>query len=278
MKDFYKSVTCICVFDLFFVPLPRNYVDMGKRLILIVLAVFSCAVMNGSVVTLRSGKTVQGEVLVQNDEVVIVKTAEGARFQYPSSEVVSVTESKAGDEETAEKPDEEDKKQGGKKTTILVALSGGGTVIPMQSSGGHIGGELMIGSRYIGKKAIFVGGGVSVHGMFAGGKSYTFLPLQLAVKVPFMEGKHAPYAGAALGYGFALNSGNKGGIYSGAEVGYRLAFNPRSTFLVSLAARFQQATISGVDTIKNEDGTASEFINHAGRSFVTIGVNVGITF
>lgn len=250
---------------------------MKKHLLFITLLAFGWLTASAAVVTLRSGKVVHGEVLVNNEEVVIIKTAEGNRFQYPASEVVSVKDSETEKTEETQSSSEEQKIQG-RKTSILVSLVGGGTFIPQQHGGGHVGGEIMIGSRYIGSKSLFLGGGIGVHGLFAGGKTYTFLPLQLAVKVPFMEGKHSPYAGATVGYGFGLNKGVSGGIYTGAEVGYRYAFSSRSSLLLSLRAQFQQSTIETVDAITDDEGVTTEFATKAGRSFVTLGVLVGITF
>jgi len=248
---------------------------MYKRIILLVLVLLTFTVSEASVITLRNGKIVQGEVLVNNDEVVIVKDAKGARFQYPAAEVVSIS-----DQEIAPENNEEttDNKPQGRKTTIMIGLTGGGAIIPQEKSGGHIGGEFMIGSRYIGQRSIFVGGGLGVHGILMKGQNYLFLPLQLAVNVPFIEGKHAPFAGAAVGYGFGLSKSTKGGIYTSAQVGYRYAFSKKSALLLSLRAQFQQAKIEATETIKDPDGTETAFTNNTGRSFVTIGFHLGITF
>ena len=57
------------------------------------------------VVTLRSGKVMTGTVIVQNDEVLILRDANGARFQFPAAEVVKVEaeeEAAAAEAETAE--------------------------------------------------------------------------------------------------------------------------------------------------------------------------------
>ena len=234
-------------------------------------------VVDAAVITLRSGQKIQGEVLVQNEEVVIVRNAEGARFQYPASEVVSVADTENADKEE-QQADNKEPKQHGRKVTLMVDLTGGGAFIPQEQSGGHIGGEFMIGSRYIGSRSIFIGGGLGVHGMFLGGKTYTFLPIQASVNVPIIEGKHAPFVGAALGYGFGLNRGTVGGIFTAAQVGYRYTINARSALLVSLRAQFQQATVEAIETIVGEDGTEMAYIGKAGRSFVTFGASIGITF
>ena len=248
---------------------------MGKRLLLITLIIPAFLMSEASVITLRNGKTMRGDVLVQNEEVVIVKDEKGARFQYPANEVISISE----EENNVQEPEETaDHKHHSRKTTIMLGLTGGGAIIPQEKGGGHIAGEFMIGSRHIGQRTVFVGGGLGVHGILMSGRNHLFLPLQVAVNVPFIEGKHAPFAGAAIGYGFGLSKGTTGGIYTSAQVGYRYALNNKSALLLSLRAQFQQAKIEATEIISAEDGTETAFTNVAGRSFVTIGLHLGFTF
>jgi hypothetical protein len=42
------------------------------------------------VVVLNTGIRIQGEIIMQNEEVVIIKKKDGTRFQYPRSELASI--------------------------------------------------------------------------------------------------------------------------------------------------------------------------------------------
>lgn len=245
-----------------------------KKWALLILLIGACGYSFAErVVTLRNGKSVRGDIVVQNEEVLILKTAEGARFQYPAAEVVSVREYVEEAEVSVE-----EQQVSSRRVMFILGLSGGGTVIPQEGSGGHVGGELLVGSREIGGKRIFAGGGIGVHGLFANGSGYTFLPLQAALRVPFLDGKHAPYIGAAIGYGFGVSKNCTGGIYTGGEVGYMYQFGRYSAFFVSGRVQFQQAKIAAMETITADDGTERVFVNQSGRSFVTIGLSAGISF
>ena len=248
-----------------------------KRWCLTVLAALAFMTLDAAVVTLRNGKTVKGEIIVHNDEVVILRDAGGARFQYPASEVQSISDGENASKEVTSEPQQTAKPQG-RKVSLLVGVTGGGAFIPQEKSGGYVGGEFLIGSHHIGTKSVFIGGGLGVHAMFLGGKTYTFLPLQAAVNVPLMESKHAPFIGAALGYGFGVGGGAKGGIYTAAQVGYKYTINNRSSLLLSLRAQFQQAKIDATDVITDDNGILTPYLTKAGRSFVTCGVYMGITF
>lgn len=244
-----------------------------KRMLTLILLLGVCLCVRAlSVVTLRNGQVVRGDVVVHNEEVLIIKNNEGARFQYPASEVVSVEEV---EEEVVPQEQEQVVER---KVSFILSLIGGGTIIPQEGGGGHIGGELMVGSRQIAERSVFIGGGLGVHGLFANGKGYTFLPLQAALKIPFIEGKHAPYLGAAIGYGFGVSKNCKGGIFTGGEVGYRYSIKKNAALYLSARVQFQQAQITAQETITDEDGTESVFVNQAGRSFVTVGVSAAISF
>ena len=54
-------------------------------LIICFLAAVLCA--HAQTIVLRTGARVKGTILFENEEVVIVRTDEGARFQYPKTDV-----------------------------------------------------------------------------------------------------------------------------------------------------------------------------------------------
>lgn len=225
-------------------------------------------------IVLRTGARVKGTVVLMNDDVVIVRNAEGARFQYPRADVVEVIK----DEEPAEEPQEEVKQEEveiktRKKVTVVLELSGGAAINPNEAAGGAVGADLIIGNHHIGNRHIVIGGGLGYHGLFIGGKTYNFLPIQVALRVPFMEAKHAPFFGASLGYGVALSKDYLGGIYAGIDFGYRYQISPKTALAVVAFAQFQQAKINTTLSVEGVD-----FVNKVGRNFLTPGVKVALYF
>ena len=43
-------------------------------------------------IVLNSGTRIEGEILLQNNDVVIIKKKDGTRYQYPRNEVTSILE------------------------------------------------------------------------------------------------------------------------------------------------------------------------------------------
>ena len=243
------------------------------------MMVLVCA--HAETIVLRTGARVEGTIVFQNEEVVIIRDAEGARFQYPRAEVESVTSegvkeltsegaeiSRARDVETSNDLD-----GGTKKASILLELGGGAAVSPGDAAGGGFSVDFLVGSHHIGNKHLFIGGGLGYHGLFIGGAKYNFLPIQVALRMPLMEQKHAPAFGVSLGYGVALSKAYVGGLYAGWDFGYRYQINPKTALAVMINAQFHQAKVTVTETI-GED----VYTHKTGRYLVMPGIKLALYF
>ena len=64
---------------------------MQKRLLYLWILLTICITpTQAEVVVLRSGQQIKGEMLLNNDEVVILRQKNGLRYQYPKTEVVAI--------------------------------------------------------------------------------------------------------------------------------------------------------------------------------------------
>lgn len=249
-----------------------------KRRLLIMLLMAACISVSGEVVTLKSGATVRGTIVLENEEVVILRDASGVRMQYPRAEVVSISHEKEAQETVAEvKTVGEGHK---KKASILLEAGAGVSMLPNDNKGGaHYNVDLLVGTHNLAGKKIFVGGGLGYHGEVID-KTYNFLPIQAALRAPLMLSKHAPVVGVSLGYGVALSKQYKGGMYADLMVGYRYEINSNSAIAVSADVQFQQAVVTiteGVDgTMKTDPDFA--YTRKAGRSIVRTGLKMSFFF
>lgn len=247
--------------------------DMKKQLLLILfcLAFFSA---HAETLVLRTGTRVQGTIVFQNEEVVILKNAEGARFQYPRADVLQIlSDEEAASKTTIEVAQEEEEIKTTKKASILLELAGGAAIKPGEAAGGGFSADLLVGSHHIKDRHLFIGGGLGYHGLFLGPEKYNFLPIQVALRMPFTESKHAPVFGASLGYGIALSRDYLGGLYAGLDFGYRCQLNPRTALALVAYAQFQQATVT--NTLIIED---TPFTQKAGRNLITSGLKLAFYF
>jgi hypothetical protein len=271
---------------------PTN--NMKKLILTIVLGLITFALASAETIYLRTGGKVEGTILFQNEEVVIIRNAEGQRFQYPRADVeligtkeeeeVKEVKSEGIKElksegikelksESVDEPMPEPEIQVSKKASILLELAGG-PAINAKEKGGGFSIDLLVGSHRIGDRHIFIGGGVGYHGVFVGGK-YNFLPIQAAFRIPFMEAKHSPVFGLSIGYGIALSKTYKGGIYASLDMGYRYQINPRTALAVLVYSHFQRASIEVGEQI---EGDATTFMRQKGCNLINPGLKLAFYF
>lgn len=256
----------MCKFCIIFAP------KMKKHLLYIVLCLLSLPYAHAETILLHTGARVKGTILFQNEEVVIVRDEAGQRFQYLRTDVAEIL---ADDAEEAEPVDIEAEPEitTSKKASILLELSCAPSIMIPFSPFGNAGIDLLAGTHHIKDRHVFIGAGVGYHGYFQDGYSYNFLPIEAKLSVPFMEAKHAPIFGIALGYGVALSKDYIGGIYTGIDFGYRYQINPKSALAVMAFASFQQARLNTTVTIEG-----NTYTHKAGRNFVSPGIKFALFF
>ena len=245
---------------------------MRKIAFLIVLC-FSLLCAHAETIILRTGARVKGSVVFQNEEVVIVRSEEGKRFQFPRSDVEQILSDDQTLEDVQEAAEEEEEVNTTKKASILLEVSCAPAIMVPFSTGGNAGVDFLAGTHHIKDKHIFIGAGIGYHGYFMDGYAYNFLPIEAKLSLPFIEAKHAPLFGLAIGYGIALSKDYVGGIYTDLDFGYRYQINPESALAVLVFASFQQARLKINETI---DG--STYTNRTGRNFVTPGIKFALFF
>lgn len=223
---------------------------------------------------LRTGARVKGTIVFQNEEVIIIRNADGARFQYPRSEVQEVLPDDADMALTEEETRAEEEIASAKKASVLLELAGGGTYVSGPEYGGAVSVDLLVGSHHIKDRHLFIGGGLGYHGVFlADKKVYNFLPIQVALRMPLTEGKHAPVFGASLGYGVALSKNYVGGLYAGVDFGYRCQINPKSALGLVFFTHYQQARITVVEAVEGVP-----FSGLSGRNILNFGAKFTLYF
>ena len=245
---------------------------MKKHFHIVVLFCLFALCAHAETIILRTGARVRGTIVFQNEEVVIVRDEEGARFQYMRADVEQIL---TNDKEVEAQEDAAltEEIKSAKKVSILLEVAGGAAVQPHELTGGTVSADLLVGSHHIKDTHLFVGAGLGYHGLFLGGEKYNFLPIRVAVRMPLMEAKHAPVFGIDAGYGVALSKNYLGGLYAGVDFGYRCQVNPKTAVGVVAFANFQQAKVNVTETIEGVD-----FVHTTGRYLVCSGVKLALYF
>lgn len=219
---------------------------------------------------LRSGKTITGEVVLSNDEVVILRQKDGSRFQLPRQEVAMI--------QAEEQPTRSTHKRDSltKQTNIGLHISmAGGTTYTANGWGGFVQPSLFIGTHQLHDLPIAIGGSISYHGVFAQGKAFSWIPLQAALQYPLGKDldseKRYPILGASIGYAIATSQEWGGGICAGASFGWSFPIASKSRLQLSLMAQCLQTRMQVTETIHGDS-----YQNMKGCTLVNIGIKLGI--
>lgn len=241
-----------------------------KYILPIFLLLLSSMLM-AEVVVLRSGQRVQGEIVVRNSEVVIVRTSNGMRYQYPMSEVSAITLDEDQMDASTEKKDNVSRKQ--QAVSLRAQAMGGALYVPNMGWGGYAGADLIVGANVMEGKRVFVGGGVGYRARVVNDKTYSFIPLQAIISSSLMDQQHSPIIGMNIGYGISTDRKVQGGICAGVELGWHYVVDENTSIVLGLSAEWQQAKVDVVETVIQKD-----YINHMGVNFITFGATVAILF
>jgi hypothetical protein len=225
-------------------------------------------------VTLHSGEVFVGEILLNNQEIILIKTQSGSRFQFPVSEIKSIEQN---DVKTSEIKKENDIELIDAANLCGIFEINGGISNAENKYRNAISNQLSLsfGTRKVAKKEIFVGGGVGYFNVFLknGVETNGFIPVFLRLKTNLTDKKTSPYLGLDAGYAFALSSKQEGGQYSKFSFGINRKINFKTSLFLGLYANVLSFNANLVET--NNFGV----FNYYGKtSMINFGVNLGLQF
>lgn len=265
-----------------------NRFIIQRLMLLLLLAIPVLAMADDAVVehklVFRSGRVVTGEIIQKNDEVVIVKDAYGARFQYPMSDVVEITEVDSQKSGVGEKPVEQTNSRSvtNVKRTSLGFRVAGGVMSLDGTTGGAVAVDFRLGANNLGGRHIFLGGQVGYRALMTpentdGKKTFKVLsviPIDAVMELPLIQGAHVPMIGASIGYGIGVG-GILGGVNAGLSLAYRYHFSRTGAFHIGLSAEVQQlARATHTVTVEPEQ----TFVSEGGRTAVMGLLTLGVLF
>lgn len=241
-----------------------------SKYILLIIALILSSISKAEVIVLNSGTRIEGEILLQNEEVLIIKKKDGTRYQYPRNEIASILE-----ETTAVTKTEihTTTLESERKLALKFQVHAGAVHLTHEGWGGQIGADLMIGSKELCGNPIFIGGSIGYRAKILAVKTYSFIPLQVQLAMSLVKKQHPPHINISIGYGFLTDKTEKGGLCIAANGGWSYQFSSNSSLQLGIYAELQQTKINITETINNQ-----EYTSFKANNFVSIGGTVGIKF
>jgi len=237
-------------------------------------------------ITLTTGEIYFGEILVENEQIIMIRTSDGSRYQFPINEVKSVefavvanagkrffTSAFTTPKNLAPETTENDE-----KIIMLIDVHGGVSSARHAFSYALMAqGALVIGAKDVVFPNTFLGGGIGYSILFPNdyseGGTIDFLPVFARFQTFIGSGWLTPYFEIDVGYGFSLNSDFGGGAMLKLSVGLAQKINPQSAFYFGVFAGLQN--FSGKLTETNEFGT---FNYHGNSTIQHLGAKIALKF
>ncbi len=186
-------------------------------------------------IVLNTGDIYYGEILVENEQLVMIKTPQGTRFQFPRSEIRSIDENF----EAAEIPNtQEDFPIPEDNKFVMSVEASAGASYSKLSYGWtpSLQGTVILGGRDLFLPNTFLGIGAGYHVLFTSDysdeESISFIPVFARFQYILSQSRVAPYVEMDAGYGFAPDSDFEGGMILklSAGIAYKLSYHTSLNF------------------------------------------------
>lgn len=207
-----------------------------RNILTILLIVLFCAIATAQDntapvrVTLKTGAMIDGVVKFENDEVLLIITERGERYQLQKSAIADVGTPK---EEAVVVED----KASGNPFGVMINV-GAGFCSTSNQHRADITADLIMGHRLLLKGAMFLGAGIGYDGALNKKEKWHFLPLYAHVRYNFLpDKKNAPVVSLSAGYAFSLTGDVRGGALGDVALMYRHKIGGRSAVNIGLYFR-----------------------------------------
>lgn len=225
-------------------------------------------------ITLKTGEVYTGEILVQNSEVVMLKSANGTRYQFQLSEVRKIEKIA---KEAVMKNDSSTHPIGNNDSFAGFLEIAGGVAAAGNcfTSSPNLQASLIFGSKSMLGKLIFMGIGAGLNSTFTGGNnsSVNFVPVFVKMQVKLSKNISAPYFGLDAGYAFAMSDGFGGGPFTKISTGVSRKISYKSTFSFGLFVG-----VNSLEANLTEINNANSYSYYSNTVMTNYGIMLGLMF
>ncbi len=202
-------------------------------------------------VTLNTGTVLDGTIKFENDDVLLLVTDRGERFQLQKSEIKSIGEPV---QEVSEVREQSSSTPFGVMLTI-----GGGGAWTSHDSRANVNVDLIMGHRLLLSGAMFLGAGIGYSGGLKKNDNWNTLPVYLHMRYNFLPTKkNAPVMSISAGYAISLTKDVKGGALGDVSLMYRHVVGTRSAIAVGVYFRAHGYRAQQTTTIDGENYTGKQ--------------------
>jgi hypothetical protein len=248
---------------------------MRKLLLFVFLLLLNISAFSQSDVlsriTLVSGESYTGHVVLQNAETVMLQTVNGVRYQFPAADVASIKPLSA-----EKKLDDTDDNSTPSGVCGMLEISGGGAVAADKFHFAlPVSVAMAFGAKQIAKMPLFAGLGLGYSLVYSAENKEIigFVPIFLRLKYNKTDKRTAPYFLLDGGYAVGISKDYGGGLYAKTSTGVQVNFSEQSAFFAGAFFGVQSFRGSLIDVRENQ-----QFNYRGTSSIVSFGLHCGLQF
>lgn len=247
-----------------------------------ILYSFQLLAQQGSIakLTLKTGATYTGTILVENDEIIMIQIKDGSKMQF---QFVDVLKKELMPENTELSSETENSAPA---TSIVIkedAIKGRVEIADIIGNGKNsfenknfIQAFLIFGKTLASQPEFYIGAGGGVFTSTGKTLNISFIPVFINLEYTEKKStKNRPsaFAGMKAGYSFSIQESINGGIFIQPDLGMKIKLNNRSTLRLSLTLGNQ--IFSGK---LKELNNGNYYSYEGGTTLLTIGLRAGFEF
>lgn len=224
-------------------------------------------------ITLNTGEVFIGEILVRNNELIMLKTIDGGRYQFQLSEIKIV------EKELIPVKSNINTKESIPSTVnfsgVFEFLGGVSTAKNCFNTSPNAQLSLIFGNKNLFNKNLFLGLGVGINNTIVSpnSSSMAFLPVFIRLQSTVNKARTSPFFGMDAGYAFALTQSYDGGFLVKVTAGISHKISYKSYLTLGIYAGVN--SISGNLIESNDLGI---FRYYGNTNMNTFGVKIGLQF
>ncbi len=253
-----------------------KYIGFIVTFLFLSLQLFSQEAKLQDKITLNSGEEYSGEIILRNNDMVMLKTDDGTRYQFQLTEIKSIEKVPVTKKEETETQNSEKDEEITGNISGIIELSGGiATTKNIFKSSPDFQISLIFGDKNAFGQNLFLGGGIGFNNtpFSANLQSISLLPLFARVQKTLSNRRMSPLLGIDAGYSFSLTKGYEGGAMIKIFGGIIYKLNYKSSLFVNVYGGIN--SIAGSLTETNDLGTFSYYGN---TSLNNAGIKLGLQF
>jgi hypothetical protein len=228
-------------------------------------------------VTLNTGESYVGEILVQNADMVMIKTTEGKRYQFQVVEIRKIEKATASDLPTDSNRTFMDIPQSEGNFSGMLELSGAVSGAKNAfSASPDFQATLSFGNKKAFGKDVFlgIGAGYQIISGNTGSQTIGLIPLFLRAQKTLAVGPTAPFIGFDAGYAFSSNQFYTGGAFAKISAGIIHRLDVKTAVYVGFFAGLTSIYYPNIAETLN-----SATYTYSGNTTMTsLGVKAGLQF